>query len=190
MLREVDGGLVILPGENGFESAAGRVLNLSYWIFPAFPEFARVDPSPDWMRLRDTGLNYLDKARLGRWGLPPDWLLDVAPPVSAPGFAPHFGYDAVRIPLYLKWAKLDTPQRMAAFKSYWHYFDGARFVPAWTNLHDNSVDSFNASPGIQAVRSWVAGKPVIPPLPVAGEDYYSATLRMLVWLADQHAVQQ
>jgi endoglucanase len=183
LLREVDGGVVILPGENGFEQTAGRVLNLSYWIFPAFPEFAKADPSPDWMRLRDTGLNYLDRTRLGRWGLPPDWLLDVSPPATAAGFAPRFGYDAVRIPLYLKWAKLDTSERMAAFKSYWHYFDEAHFVPAWTNLTDNSIDSFNASPGIRAVRSLVLGVAIVPSVPAAGEDYYSATLRMLAWLA-------
>jgi endo-1,4-beta-D-glucanase Y len=187
LLRTVDDGLVILPGETGFELPAGRVLNLSYWIFPAFPEFAEVDPSPDWMRLRDTGLSYLAKVRLGRWGLPPDWLLDVSPVTSAPGFKSRFGYDAVRIPLYLKWAGLDTPERMSAFKSYWHYFDGAHFVPAWTNLDDNSVDTFNAAPGILSVRNWVLGAPLMPPTPVAGEDYYSAALRMLTWIAAQSA---
>ncbi len=183
LLRVVDDGLVILPGENGFELATGRVLNLSYWVFPAFPDFAQVDHSPDWARLRDTGLSYLAKIRLGRWGLPPDWLSDVPPGTSASGFKPWFGYDAVRIPLYLKWAGLASAERMAPFISYWHYFDGARFVPAWTNLNDNSVDSFNAAPGILGVRSWVLGAAVAPPMPIAGEDYYSAALRMLTWLA-------
>lgn len=189
LLREVDGHLVILPGEAGFESAAGRVLNLSYWIFPAFPDFAKADASPVWMRLRDGGLSYLEKAKLGRWGLPPDWLLDVAPPVVAPGFVPRFGYDAVRIPLYLKWAMLDTPERMAAFKRYWHYFDGANFVPAWANLNDDSIDSFNAAPGILAVRSLVLGETVAQPVFVAGEGYYSGSLKMLAWLAAHPAGQ-
>ena len=187
MLRVVGDGLVILPGEKGFESPAGRVLNLSYWIFPALPEFAKADPSPDWMRLRDTGLSYLDKSRLGRWGLPPDWLLDVSPVTSASGYKPWFGYDAVRIPLYLKWAGLDTPERMSPFLNYWHSFDGAHIVPAWTNLDDNSVDSFSAAPGILGVRSWVLGAPPAPPTPIAGEGYYSAALRMLTWIAANHA---
>lgn len=183
LLRDAGTGRVMLPGAQGFEHEAGRVLNLSYWIFPALPEFAQADPSPEWGRLRDGGLSLLDRTHLGRWGLPPDWLLDATPPLAAPDYPARFGYDAVRIPLYLKWAGLDTPERMAPFQSYWRYFEGARFVPAWTNLNDNSVDSYHASAGIRAVRSWVLGKPVKVPATFAGEDYYSAALCMLVRLA-------
>ena len=183
LLRPVKDGLVILPAEKGFESAAGTVLNLSYLIYPAFADFEKVDSPADWRRLRDTGLSYVDKTHLGRWGLPPDTLLDVSPPVTAPHAKPWFGYDAVRIPLYLKWAGLATAERMKPYQTYWHYFDGARFVPAWTNLNDNSIDSYNAMPGILAIRQWVLGQGVMNPLPARDESYYSATLRMLVWLA-------
>ena len=172
-----------MPGEKGFETKDGLILNLSYWIFPAFPAFEKVDSPADWHRLSDTGLHYIDKTDLGRWGLPPDFMLDVNPVKPAPNAKPWFGYDAVRIPLYLKWAGFGTRDRIKPYQDYWHYFDGAKFVSAWTNLNDNSIDSYNAMPGILSVRQWILGQGVMNPTPTSGEVYYSATLKMLVWLA-------
>jgi endoglucanase len=51
MLRPSRYGPVLLPGEYGFERANGLIVNLSYWVFPAFLELAKIDPSPDWQLL-------------------------------------------------------------------------------------------------------------------------------------------
>jgi len=34
---------------------------------------------------------------------------------------------------------------------YYLYFKSGNFVPAWTNLYNNSVDSYNAPEGIHAI---------------------------------------
>lgn len=176
--------VVILPGNQGFELPNGQVLNLSYWLFPAFASFERADPAPEWKQLQDTGLAYLDRAHFGRWGLPPDWLFDNGKTLTlAPGHTVNSGYDAIRIPLYLKWAGLATPERMKPFVDFWRYFDGAQFVPAWTNLQNDSIDSYNAALGIVAVKDLILGKPLPDPMPLKNEDYYSASLKLLVWLA-------
>lgn len=184
LFRKQDSQIVVLPGNAGFELPAGQVLNLSYWIYPAFSSFNQVDPTPEWNQLRDTGLAYLDQAHFGRWNLPPDWLLANGKSLTlAPNHSVNFGYDAIRIPLYLKWARLATPERTKSYMAFWRYFNGASFVPAWTDLQDNSVDSYNAAPGIQAIQNWILNKPLPNPIPLKNEDYYSASLKLLTWIA-------
>src|SRR5262249_35071453 len=103
--------LVLLPGADGVKFDDGSVLvNPSYYIFPAFRDFSRLDPSPVWSRLRRDGLALLGKARFGAWGLTTDWVLlrangAVAPAANMP---PRFGFDAIRIPLYLVWGGAAT----------------------------------------------------------------------------------
>ena len=119
------GRLVLLPGAAGFKSARGAVVvNPSYYIYPAFGEFARLAPSVEWQRLRRDGLGLLAEARFGRWGLTPDWIDidgagDIAPDAHYP---PRFGFDAVRIPLYLIWAGEATPERLASYLDFWNVF--------------------------------------------------------------------
>ena len=74
----VDGtpwGTVIKPGAVGFDTPQGTVVNLSYWVFPAFDALNKVDPHPQWDALTTSGLRLVEIARFGRWQLPPDWLL-------------------------------------------------------------------------------------------------------------------
>jgi hypothetical protein len=82
----------------------------------------------------------------------------------------------------LRWAGLATPQRMAPYLNYWTHFDGAHFLPAWTLLTDDSVDSHGASAGMLAVVAYARNLP--PPVaPGNDNDYYSLALRQLVALA-------
>jgi endoglucanase len=181
-------GPVLLPGREGFEPAEGPVVNLSYWVFPALRALAEVDPAPEWRALEDSGLALLAAARFGRWQLPADWLqIRGERLLPAPGFAPRFGYDALRIPLYLHWAGLATAERLASFRAFWAYFDGARFLPAWTLLSDDSVDSHGASPGMRALAALVRGQS-LPPRE-AHPDYYSATLELAAALAARAAAE-
>jgi endoglucanase len=186
LLRQTAFGPVLLPGREGFEPAEGPVVNLSYWVFPALRALAAVDPAPEWAALEASGLAILGAARFGRWQLPADWLqLRGDKLVPAPGFPARFGYDAWRIPLYLHWAGLATPQRLAPFHEYWAHFDGARFLAAWTLLSDDSVDSHGASPGMRAVVALVRGQPMSPY--GADGDYYSAALALAARLAARDA---
>lgn len=177
-------GLLLLPGVEGFQHADKIILNLSYWVFPAFKELNRIDPSPNWQALQNSGLQLLEKAHFGRWQLPPDWLeyTDKVTPAGDP-FRPTFGFDAIRIPLYLIWAKLDSRQRLAPFRAFWHHFAHAGFTPAWTDLTDDSVDSYGISPGMRAIidltihQSAVSQK-FLPSLDDQ-QDYYSSSLLLL-----------
>jgi hypothetical protein len=102
----VGGRLVLLPGEQGFVRNNRRVFNLSYYVWPAIHDFAsQPGDQGRWRRLEDDGLWLLDNTAFGTYRLPPDWAMyggnqDIR---IADGWPPYFGFDAIRIPLYLAW---------------------------------------------------------------------------------------
>lgn len=101
---EYDGRTILLPAIRGFsrgEHEDGPIINLSYWIFEALPVLNQLCPSPLWDRLAKTGLTLIEQARFGEKQLPSDWISGRAPPQPAQGFPAEFGYNSVRIVLYL-----------------------------------------------------------------------------------------
>jgi endoglucanase len=184
---------VLLPGADGFKSKNhATIVNPSYYIYPAFKDFARLVPSSQWHRLRRDGLELLADARFGRWGLPPDWIdVDHSGEVQpAAKFPARFGFDAIRIPLYLIWGGEATPERLASYLDFWNEF-GTKPVPAWTDLKDNSVAPYAGATGFKAIiqltRDALRATP--SPLPTFGDkdDYYSASLTLLSAIA-QHEI--
>jgi endoglucanase len=187
LMRRATHGLVLLPGVEGFDKPGGLTVNLSYWVFPAFPDLARADPAPEWDELARNGIAMLQYAYFGRWRLPPDWL-KLEDPVVPGGPPPErFGFDAVRIPLYLVWSRRDSEELLRPYREFWGYFASARVLPAFTNLRDDSVDTHGASAGIRAIAQLVAEHPRANParLPALerGESYYSAVLLLLAKVA-------
>ncbi len=67
-------GLVLLPGSDGFVHDGVFTLNLSYYIFPALRDMGAAFPGSVWSALEKSGKALVDKARFGRWNLPPDWI--------------------------------------------------------------------------------------------------------------------
>lgn len=189
LLRDTPWGTVLLPAVEGFDTPKGQVVNLSYWVFPALADLQRIDPSPQWQALRDSGLKLLSIARFGRWGLPPDWLLLVNPLEPDPSRSWRYGYEAVRIPLYLAWAGLASADLLAPFRAFWGSFRCQGYLPAWTNFADDSIDSFGANPGMRAVRDWIkTGRaPAVDLKTFVDAGYYSATLSALVQVAARQA---
>lgn len=186
LLRKVAHGMVLVPGLEGFDKREGLTVNLSYWVFPALPEIARADPAPEWEELANTGIAMLGYSRFGRWGLPPDWLKlgDLVVPGGTP--PERFGYDAVRIPIHLLWARKDTDALMQPYRAFWGHFDGGKVLPAFTNLGDDSVDTRGAGQGIRAVAQAVAdprGRADRLPALARGESYYSSVLLLLCKVA-------
>jgi endoglucanase len=189
LITRVAGKLVLLPGTDGFKHDDGGVLlNPSYYIYPALQEFPGLDASPEWARLRRDGLSLLAKARFGQWKLTPDWIAvdnkgNVTP---APQVPPRFGYDAIRVPLYLVWGREATAQRLAPVINYWNTFTD-KPVPAWVDVTDGSVAPYPAPSGFHAVIELVRARfnPKPPPLPMIqdSDDYYSASLILLANLA-------
>ena len=184
LLRKTGRGTVLLPGMEGFDKPEGMVVNPSYWLFPALQEIARIDPAPEWADLQQTGISLLLEGHFGRWGLPADWIFLGDKLAPAPGFPPRFSYDAVRIPLYLLWAKCETTGLLLPFNSYWKHFKGAKFMSAWTNLNDNSIDSYDVPLGIRSIAQLTLAYPgglrsVRLPALDATQDYYSSVLLLL-----------
>jgi len=187
----VDGtpwGTVLKPGASGFDTPKGLVVNLSYWVFPAFDALHKVDPHPQWEALTKSGLRLTEIARFGRWGLPPDWLLLVSPLQPSPTHDPRHGYDAMRVPLYMHWARKTNPERMDGFNKFWTHFKCDVFMPSWVNLVDNSIDSSGAGTGVQSIRSLLTtGKPLPQREPMLAQGYYTATLGLMVEVAAREA---
>ncbi len=98
------GRTLLLPAARGFSAADredGPVINPSYWIFEAFPVLDQLAPSPVWAKLHDDGIAILRDLRFGPKQLPSDWVSLKSSPQPAAGFPDEFGYNALRIPLYL-----------------------------------------------------------------------------------------
>ena len=81
-------------------------LNPSYYSFGAYPIFAEVNPENDWLALRDTSYEVLEKATAltdNNVGLPADWV--AINPITAEVVKPihsdktiNFSDDAIRVP--------------------------------------------------------------------------------------------
>lgn len=187
LLRKTSHGLILLPAAQGFEKPDGTIINLSYWIFPALDEIGQADPAPEWDEVSRNGMAILQYAHFGRWGLPPDWLTLTEKSVPAEGLSEKFGYNALRIPLFLLWSRRESPTLLKPYRDFWGYFRGAPFLPAWTSLKNDSVDSYDASAGIHKLARWVLDYPKTPAAmqypPDDHEGYYSSALLLLTEMA-------
>ncbi|MGV8841137.1 MAG: glycosyl hydrolase family 8 [Bauldia sp.] len=183
----------ILPGVWGFKAsdrADGPVVNLSYWVFEAMPVLSRLAPAYPWEAVASSGIALLGQSRTGPAELPPEWSsLGNGRPQPAAGFDRVFGYNAIRIPLYLMRAGLATPGLLAPFLRN-RTAGGASAVVL---LDNGAILEPLSDPGYRMVLAAadcaVNGTPVPDGLlnfePVL---YYSATLYLLAWfhLAANH----
>lgn len=113
--------VLLMPAVTGFsrnDRADGPVVNPSYWVFEALPVLAGLAPETDWAAVGKQGLALLD-ALAAADKVAPDWVSMRAKPVPAQGFEPVFGYNAVRVPLYLMRAGLADTRRLAAVREAW-----------------------------------------------------------------------
>ncbi|MDO8845185.1 glycosyl hydrolase family 8 [Methylicorpusculum sp.] len=182
-----DGLPIFLPGEYGFKTSDATVINLSYWVFPALLTFQSFDNDPVWVSLTASGQKLLKRARFGRWQLPPDWLQLNSDKTMFPSKNQRFGYDAIRVPLYLMMAKIDN-EALDVFADYWSFYQS--FTPAWIALNENIMDSFGASDGISSVKEmalWSSGrKNNFDKVTLDDDqDYYSSTLLLFSKLTYQ-----
>ncbi len=198
LIRKIGGYTVLLPGAKYFDSDAGATINPSYFIFPALQDAAVERHSRKWIELYESSLKFLRAARFGRFDLPPDWAFlstrGAVRPVE--GRMPTFGYDAMRIPLYLAWAGHVSDHHLKPFIRFWDTYGGSRGAPSSINLETADFSKYAPEPGVVATRDFVlaayrarnsrAGpRDISASLPrVSPEDgYYSASLIMLSRLA-------
>ncbi|MCW2272716.1 cellulase [Rhodoblastus acidophilus] len=183
-------GPLLLPAVAGFsreDRADGPVVNLSYWVFPAFARLPRAAPEVDWAGLTQSGLAVLRASKFGAAGLPSDWQSFAdGVPAPAKGFAHAFSYDAIRIPLYMAMAGVGERPAYAPFLKLWE-----RSGPVVAVDLGSGVEKAFGEPGYEAVAALtqcaVQGKklPGDFAAPRPSQNYYPATLQMLAVIAAQ-----
>ncbi|WP_052812749.1 glycosyl hydrolase family 8 [Desulfonatronum thioautotrophicum] len=150
LVLEKDGRLLLLPGFFGFEHDNGVVLNPSYGIFAALRAFAVVDDEPFWNRLHDDTLALVREALFSQYRLPADWVIRVDGELRLPADKPPvFGYEAVRVPLYLAWSGL--LEHLPRFGHYLAFTHGLGRVPAIMDLQTGAPSADEASAGVHAI---------------------------------------
>ena len=184
LIIESSVGPVLLPGTSGFIHDGVATINLSYWVFPALTELARLDPAGPWAAVRSSGLKLIDSAQFGSNALPADWLQLSDPPAPSPLFPSRFGFEALRIPLYASWDGLNRYPGLASLAAFWEDNDKP---PVWVNLDDGTWAAQRLRPGAMAVRELLlagdTGAKDGQKNSVSGSDYYDSTLLLLATLA-------
>ena len=153
---EQDGYLLLAPGYYGFDKGSHLVINSGYIVLPAFEKFAAVEDRKFWQRVAKDHLRLMEKNRFARWRLPADWLIlkdgAVAVDVNRSSF---FGYEAIRVPLYLLWAGQKTA--LQVFSDYLMFIDRLGYLPDRINLVDGSISADEAPAGFYAIFARSAG---------------------------------
>lgn len=185
-------GLTLLPGRIGFspeDHPDGQVLNLSYWVFPAFKRFEALDNQTDWAEVQETGLKLIRESRFGPLRLPTDWIaIGSGQPAPAKAFPAKFSYNAIRIPLYLTWAKLGQPDLLRPFVGLWNA--ELNLGPFEVDLPSGSAQQTFGGTGFKAViasaKCALHGEKLHPSLrKVEPDTYYATTLHILSLIALQ-----
>lgn len=187
LIKEYGGYTLLLPGLEGFSTADSIDINLSYWVIPAFVDFALQEPAKKWAKLITDGQRLLAASRFGEHALPVDWIRITAKGELSPSpdWPARFSYDAVRIPMYFIWGSSLTSELELPFKAYWKRQD---LILPWVDVLTGETASYLAPTGIVAVRSLVYQDYsfVIRP-PSEQDDYFSTSLLMLSKLAAESA---
>ncbi|MDW6023487.1 glycosyl hydrolase family 8 [Mesorhizobium sp. BAC0120] len=177
-----EGRRLILPGASGFSAKDredGPVINISYWIFEAFPVFAELDPQTGWDGIARDGLNLVALSLIGPKRLPPDWLSLKADSKPAKGFPPEFGYNALRVPLYLLRSGVTDPGLLDPFAE----MNAAGAVDI-TDVETGEGRQALTDPGYRIITALAACATKGTPVPAALKSfaptlYYPSTLHLL-----------
>ena len=104
-------GTYLRPAAYGFSpdhQDGVQVLNLSYFVFPALERMAELSGETVWLSAASAGARLVEEASRNRAGLPADWTA-LSPRTGKVGvaakFDDDFSYNAVRVPLYMAWAR-------------------------------------------------------------------------------------
>ena len=190
MVKQSAFGPWLLPAVRGFsasEQGGAPILNLSYFVFPAFERLQKMAPEGNWHRLVDSGINLLRASRFGPAHLPAEWeSLKGSKLVPAPGFPAEFAYNALRIPLYMAFAGIGERRDYQPFATLWAQQTGPLSV---ISLSSGTATRSMGEPGYGAIAALVQCVVAGTKFPNGArifypqQNYYPATLQMLSLLA-------
>lgn len=186
LVRRYGGRTLLLPGLEGFIFSDSITVNPSYFVFPALDLFAKLEPKSAWPDVRDESLRLVRDGRFGAVDTPVDWMrVDQAGRLwSDPDRPPTFGYDAIRVPLYMIWSDRKNDQALRGIRLWW---STARLpaggIPATVNVVNGSMSSTGLSPGAQRIVQLTLNGKLAAAMPPMHQDYYSTVLWILTGLA-------
>jgi endoglucanase len=157
VVNKSTGRPLLLPASQGFgagDRPDGPVVNLSYWIYEAFPALAQLAPEYDWNGLWREGVSLLQGVNASKMRLPPDWLSvrDRTQLRPADGFPPEFGYNSLRIPLYLLRAGMTDVEWLKTIKQRWLGNEGVAIV----NVQTGQITERLTDQGYRALAATLA----------------------------------
>ena len=117
--------VLLKPAAFGFDRHThrdGPVVNLSYFVYGAFPLFAQINTRYPWIEAWQSGLMLTAQSLSGREALAPDWVSLRGDRYLKPasGYAKKSSYDAVRIPLYLVFSGVVPRPQLLPFDRAWN----------------------------------------------------------------------
>lgn len=172
---------LLLPGTVGYDRPDRTTVNLSYYIWPALDQFRQSGQEPVWAELIRDGETLLAESQANPLSLPTDWTdvtveNKVMPATDKP---PRFGFDAVRIPLYLMLG--GRVAKAAPVARYWRSsLDKGQAIPAWVDVMSGETAPYGLSAGGDAIVARLLNRP--PIASAAPADYYSRILGLLASL--------
>ena len=177
---------VMLPGRYGFENDTSVTLNPSYFIFPAWRDFERRTHLATISQLIDDSQRLMNNINWGTYRLPTDWISLSRTGTTSPASAwpARVSYDAIRVPLYTKWADRDNPVLMR-WKQWFAHYPRAQ-MPAWENMVNHNKAPYSMNGGLLAIRDFTMDQLAYSSTKIVPkDDYYSSSLKLLTALADQ-----
>jgi len=147
--------IFLLPGYYGFTKNGSLQLNPSYLILPAYRCFAEVDKKNFWKKVHQNARFLLSRASFTSLHLPADWITLNKTGVSICTDKSHyFGYEAIRILLYLCWE--ERPQFPSGVKEIFKFYKKLHYIPLWVDLVNVSLSLRDAPAGFYAIYARVA----------------------------------
>jgi endoglucanase len=191
VLWKSSNGPTLLPAVAGFaaeDRPDGPIVNLSYYIFPAFARLGLVAPEFDWEGLSQSGLRLIEASRFGEPKLPVEWIsLSGGSPHAADGFAADFAYNSIRIPLYLAWGGMGRREHYEPFLAAWSK-QGAQNLATLDVASGRSVEKLDET-GYGAIPALTSCATAGTPWPAnlkslrTADNYYATTLQLLSLVA-------
>ncbi|WP_319577354.1 glycosyl hydrolase family 8 [uncultured Desulfobacter sp.] len=185
------GRMVLLPGYFGFSSPEAVILNPSYFVYPAFEKFAQIDNPKFWHTLAAHSVELTFGHSLTPLELPCDWISMNENGVKInEKRSKNFGYEAIRIPLYMAMSD-EHKNGLTHFSKYLSFYKTTQLLPNVVDLVDNQISMFMAPAGFYAVFARccqvIGEKKLSSQLMETAEkkiltekdDYYSNTLYLL-----------
>lgn len=155
---EWNGHQLLLPGYHGFIRENDRfIVNPSYVIFSAYRAFAKVDAEAFWQKVYKDSMLLVAKSCFGSLKMPADWVMLEGRDIAVCNERkPYFGYEAIRVFLYLSWE--ENPPFPEGLAKMLDIYNKLGFIPLWVDVANDSISLQNAPPGFYAVFARAAEK--------------------------------